>query len=72
MVVHKEDVPKTTFQARWGSYKFLVMPLGVTNAPSQFMHLVQDILYKYVDNLVIVFIDDILIFFCTIEEHVDT
>ena len=45
------------------------MPFGVTNAPSQFMHLVQDILRKYLDDFVIVFIDDILIFSRTIEEH---
>ena len=47
---------------RWGSYEFLVMPFGVTNAPSQFMHLVQDMLLEYLDDFVIVFIDDILIF----------
>ena len=45
------------------------MPFGVIKAPSQFMHLVQDILWKYLDDFVIVFIDDILIFFRTTEEH---
>ena len=69
MPVRKEDVPKTTFRTRWGSYEFLVMPFGVTNAPSQFMHLVQDILREYLDEFVIVFIDDILIFSRTTEEH---
>ena len=34
MPVRKEDVPKTAFRTRWGSYEFLVMPFGVTNAPS--------------------------------------
>ena len=43
MLVRDEDVSKTAFRTRWGSYEFLVMPFGVTNAPSQFMHLVQDI-----------------------------
>ena len=62
MPVRDEDVPKTAFRTRWGSYEFLVMPFGVTNAPSQFMHLVQDILREYLDDFVIVFIDDILIF----------
>ena len=61
-----QDVVK---RSRWGSYEFLVMPFGVTNAPSQFMHLVQDILRKYLDDFVIVFIDDILIFSRTTEEH---
>ena len=69
MPVRDEDVPKTAFRTRWGSYEFLVMPFGVTNAPSQFMHLVQDILREYLDDFVIVFIDDILIFSRTIEEH---
>ena len=45
MPVCGEDVYKTAFQTRWGSYEFLVMPFGVTNAPLQFMHLVQDILH---------------------------
>ena len=44
MPVRNEDVPKTAFRTRWGSYEFLVMPFRVTNAPSEFMHLVQDIL----------------------------
>ena len=69
MPVRNEDVPKTAFRTRWGSYEFLVMPFGVTNAPSRFMHLVQDILRKYLDDFVIVFIDDILIFSRTTEEH---
>ena len=64
-----EDVPKTAFQTCWGLYEFFVMPFGVTNAPSQFMHLVQDILREYLDDFVIFFIDDILIFSHTIEEH---
>ena len=49
--------------------EFLVMPFGVTNVPSQFMHLVQGILRKYLDDFVIVFINDILIFSRTTEEH---
>ena len=69
MLVHDEDVPKTAFQTCWGSYEILVMPFGVTNAPSQFMHLVQDILCEYLDDFVIVFIDDILIFYRTTKEH---
>ena len=69
MPVCDEDVRKTAFQTRWGSYEFFVMPFGVTNSHSQFMHLVHDILYEYLDDFVIVFIDDILIFSRTTEEH---
>ena len=71
MPIHEEDVPKTTFRTCWESYKFLVKLFGVTNPPSEFMHLVQDILHKYLDNVVFVFIDDILIFPYTIEEHAE-
>ena len=46
---------------RWGLYEFLVTRCGVANAPSQFMHSLQDIICKYLDGFVIVFIDDILI-----------
>ena len=45
------------------------MPFDITNAFSQFMHLVQDILPKYLDDFVVVFINDILIFSQTTEEH---
>ena len=69
MPVRNEDVPKIAFPMRWGSYEFLVIPFGVTNALSQFMHLVQDILREYLDDFVIVFIDDILIFSWTTKEH---
>ena len=69
MPVHKEDVPKTPFRMLWGSYEFLVMPFGVTNAPSKFMHLVQDILCIYLDDFVIIFIGNILILSRTTENH---
>ena len=70
-MLRKEDVPKIAFRMCWGSYKFLVMPFGVTNAPSQFMHLVQDILREYLDNFVIIFIDGILIFSRTTKENAE-
>ena len=71
ILVHNEDVPKTAFRTCWGSYEFLVVHFGVNNAVSQFMHLVHEILYKYLDDFVIVFIDDILIFFRTTAEHAE-
>ena len=63
MPIRKEDVPEIAFRMRWGSYKFLVMPFGIINTPSQFMHLVRDIFHEFLDDFVIVFIDRILIFY---------
>src|ERR1700759_4594002 len=60
--INDEDTDKTTFVTRYGSYKFLVMPFGLTNAPSVFMQLMNSVLAEYIDDFVIVFIDDILIY----------
>jgi hypothetical protein len=63
------DIDKTTFVTRYGSYKFLVMPFGLTNAPSVFMQLMNNLLSEFIDQFVIVFIDDILIYSNTENEH---
>ena len=60
MLVRDEDVPKTTFWTRWDPGNF-GDAIGITNAPSLFMNLVQDILQEYLDDFLIVFIDNILI-----------
>ena len=60
--INDADTDKTTFVTRYGSYKFLVMPFGLTNAPSVFMQLMNSVLADYIDDFVIVFIDDILIY----------
>ncbi|KAM1963037.1 hypothetical protein ACFX16_023261 [Malus domestica] len=67
--IKNEDVPKTVFRTRYGHYKFLVMPYGLTNAPTAFMDLMNRVFQPYLDRFVIVFIDDILVYSKSKAEH---
>ena len=69
MPIRGQDIPKTAFRMRWGLYEFLVMRFGVTSAPLQFMHMINDVLAGYLDVFILVFLDDTLVYSRTVEEH---
>ena len=67
--LHKDSIPNTAFRTRYGLFEFTVLPFGLTNAPSTFMSLMNDVFHEYLDKFVIIYLDDILIFSPTFEEH---
>jgi hypothetical protein len=67
--VQECDIPKTAFILRYGLYEFTVMSFGLTNASAYFMYLMNKILMESLDKFVMVFIDDILVYSRSEEEH---
>jgi hypothetical protein len=64
-----EDIPKMTFTIRYGLYEYLVMSFGLTNAPAQFMYLMNPVFMSELDKFVVAFIDDILVYLKSMKEH---
>ena len=67
--IREEDISKTAFRTRYGHYEFLVMSFGLTNAPTAFMDLTNRVVGQFIDRFLIVFIDDILVYSRSREEH---
>ena len=67
--IRPSDIPKTTFTTIYALYEYTVMSFGLTNAPAYFMYLMNNVFMEYLDKFVVVFIDEILIYCKTKEEH---
>jgi hypothetical protein len=69
MKIREQDIPKMAFTTQYGLYEFVVVSFGLTNAPSYFVNLMNKVFMEELDRFVVVFIDDILIYSETAEEH---
>jgi hypothetical protein len=69
IIIHDEDIPKTAFSMRYRLYEYLIMFFGLTNAPAYFMHLVNSVFMPELDKFVMVFIDDIVVYSKSTNEH---
>ena len=67
--MERESVEKTVFYTNLGQWEYLVMPFGLCNAPSTFQQLMNEVFKQEINSFVLVYLDDIFIYNCSIEEH---
>ncbi len=65
------DKEKIVYRTKYGSYQFLVMPFGLTNAPATFCTFMNNIIWEWLDDFVVVYIDNILVYNNSMEEHLE-
>ena len=68
--IRDSNIPKTAFNTRNGKYEFLVMPFGLTNAPTTFQTFVNNLFREFLNKFIIIYLDDIVIYSNTYEEHI--
>lgn len=72
ILVAEEDRPKTAFSTPLGHYEYIRMPFGLKNAPATFQRLMNSVLKEFINNICVVYLDDILVFSTSLEEHIDS
>ena len=70
IAVKEQDIPKTVVRTQRGQFEFLVMPFGVANAPATFQRMMNSLFKDELDAFVLVYLDDILVFSQTLEDHI--
>lgn len=70
--MNPEDIEKTAFQTANGHYEYLRMPFGLKNAPATFQRMMNNVLKEYLGKICYVYMDDVIIFSTSLEEHIDS